>query len=389
MDVRKLMLYDLVQDKVVRELEHQAFIISLCIAQDQQTLVTGQRRNFKVWRFGDLHVEREIQQNASSDISQLLYSPDQQYLATLSYECCVVYEARDFIIHFKVEIDCFCYLFQLAFSPNSRVFALFEDKKSTLYDMEKSEVLDVFNEHEKLSRAYMPQFFDNNTFYFVQVVDNVNTVQSRLVDSGAQTRVLDCGPSGIRQQLLSTNSKYLVQSLDNEVLIYVNVHLQTSDETVIQAEITNDIFNHPEKYRRAPPSKSAEHNPLNDLILQLQHSNQQLFESAPFLKKEEKKEERSYELRFENKFGNLSAEPKASSHHQISANAHYPAQANGRSFKKFEQFEGKYEKKYENKYDNKYENNKYDKYDKYEKYEKYDNNKYDKYENNKYDKYDH
>jgi hypothetical protein len=50
-----------------------------------------------------------------------------------------------------LNIDCFCYLYQLAFSPNSQFLAVFEDKKSTVYDMNTMAPVEVFNEHEKLS----------------------------------------------------------------------------------------------------------------------------------------------------------------------------------------------------------------------------------------------
>lgn len=54
----------------------------------------------------------------------------------------------------------------------------------------------------------------------------------------------------------------------------MNIHLQFSDDNVIETEITNDIFNNPEKYKSKPtkpvsPQKDLRHNPLQDLIVQL------------------------------------------------------------------------------------------------------------------------
>lgn len=44
---------------------------------------------------------------------------------------------------------------------------------------------------------------------------------------------MNIGAKSIRQQLVSSNQKYLIQSFDNEILVYVNVHLQMSDQNVI------------------------------------------------------------------------------------------------------------------------------------------------------------
>lgn len=41
------------------------------------------------------------------------------------------------------------------------------------------EPIERFNEKQKLSQSYYPQFFDNDNLYYVEIIDNRHTVQCR------------------------------------------------------------------------------------------------------------------------------------------------------------------------------------------------------------------